>query len=243
MSTPRSCRSLWARRCAVFIGLLGILCGPADGDAGAERNTYAHTIYLVRHGAYEPDEKADPVAGPGISPLGIAQSRLVASRLIGLPIRFTSITSSTMTRARETAAVIQQTLKISPSSRSPLLSECIPPAFRSFDGESAEEQAACAKRLDAAFAENFRPAIGTEKADLIVAHGNVIRFFVTKALGVDTRAWFRMSVAHASITTIRVQPDGSMTVLAVGDVGHIPLNLQSGTTDNDPALRVPARVP
>jgi serine/threonine-protein phosphatase PGAM5 len=33
----------------------------------------ARTIYLIRHGAYVPDPKADPAAGPGITPLGVAQ--------------------------------------------------------------------------------------------------------------------------------------------------------------------------
>ena len=105
-----------------------------------------------------------------------------------------------------------------------------------------DEQRACAKRLDIAFAERFNPAIDAVKTDLIVAHGDVIRYFVTKALGIDTRAWFRLLVAHASLTVIRVNPDGSTTVLGVGDVGHIPPNLQSGATDENPKLTVPAAV-
>jgi serine/threonine-protein phosphatase PGAM5 len=50
-----------------------------------------------------------------------------------------------------------------------------------------------------------------------------------------------MSVGNASITVIRVQPDGRMKVISVGDVGHIPPNLQSGATgDPDRSLAVPA---
>ena len=35
---------------------------------------------------------------------------------------------------------------------------------------------------------------------------------------------------HASITRIRIAPDGSMQVIAVGDVGHLPPNLQTGAS-------------
>ena len=74
-----------------------------------------------------------------------------------------------------------------------------------------------------------------------MCHGDVIRYLVTRAMHVDTRAWLEMSVGNASITMIRVQPDGRMKVIAVGDVGHIQPNLQSGATgDPERSLAVPA---
>src|SRR6266853_4090346 len=101
-----------------------------------------------------------------------------------------------------------------------------------------KEAAACARRLDEAFKQFFVPAEGAARSDVVVCHGNVIRYFVTKALAVDTKAFLGMSVAHASLTVIRVRADGSMTVLAVGDVGHLPPNMQSWG-DSDPQLVVP----
>jgi serine/threonine-protein phosphatase PGAM5 len=106
-------------------------------------------------------------------------------------------------------------------------------------GGLPDEQAACAKRLDLVFAADFKPATTADRNDLIVAHGNVIRYLVTKALGVDTRAWLGFSVAHASLTVIRVRADGTMTVVTVGDVGHIPPNMQSWGNDSDPELTLP----
>jgi len=68
----------------------------------------------------------------------------------------------------------------------------------------------------------------------------VIRYLVTRALGVDTRAWLEMSVGNASLTTIRVEADGRFKVIAVGDVGHIPPNLRSGATvDPSRTLAIP----
>lgn len=103
-------------------------------------------------------------------------------------------------------------------------------------GATPDEQAACAKRLNRVFTEHFMPVPTADRNDLIVAQGNVIRYLVMKALGVDTRAWISLAVAHASLTIIRVGADGTMSVIAVGDIGHIPPNLQSLGTAADPQL-------
>lgn len=204
---------------------------------------YDHTIYLVRHGSYNPDPKIDPELGPGLNALGIAQARLVAARLRGLPFHFDSITSSTMTRARETATIIHESLSEVMFGGSARFSECTPPAYRKVADEPPEDQANCAKRLDDAFAVLFVPARTATRNDLVVAHGNVIRYFVMKALKADTRSWLSMSVAHASVTIIRIGADGTMKVLAVGDVGHIPPNMQSWGGGADPQLVLPKLAP
>ena len=201
---------------------------------------FARTLYLVRHGAYLPDDKSDSQPGPGLSPLGIAQARLVAARLRSLPVNFDSMTTSTMTRARETSAVMHETLRNLPLTQSHLLAECAPPAWATLKDETLAEQLACARRLDQVFAERFKRAEKREAHEIVVAHGNVIRYLVTKALGADTRAWLGMSVAHASLTVIQARADGSMKVLTVGDSGHIPASLLSWGTDSDPQLEVPS---
>ena len=73
----------------------------------------------------------------------------------------------------------------------------------------------------------------------IFGHGNVIRYFVMKALGIDTRSWLHLSRAHTSITIIEVRGVGSLHVLSVGDIGHVPPDLQSWGTNSDPTLAVP----
>ena len=208
--------------------------------ATAAESAAPRTLYLVRHGAYVPDRNADPRFGPGLTPLGISQARLIAARLSGSGVAFDSMTSSTLLRARETAAVMHETLANVPLGQSPLISECTPPLFEVAEDAIARERAECAKQLDQAFAEFFTVAQGAARSDILVAHGNVIRYLVVKALKVDPRAWLGMSVAHASLTVIQVQPDGSMKVLAVGDNGHIPGPLLSWGDANDRQLVVPA---
>ena len=104
----------------------------------------------------------------------------------------------------------------------------------------AEDFGKCKAQLDRLFAEHFRPAQGATRNELLVCHGNVIRYLVTRALGVDTLAWLEMSPGHASITKIRVEADGRFKVIALGDVGHLPPSMLTGATGNaDHSLAIP----
>ncbi len=197
------------------------------------------TLYLIRHGAYVADRNADPQLGPGLTPLGIAQARLVAARLNGSGVSFDSMMVSPLQRARDTAAVMHETLSKVPLTQSTLLRECTPTLPEAAEGEVARERAACTKQLDQAFAQFFAPVQDAKRNEILVAHGNVIRYLTMKAQNVDTSAWIGMSVALASLTVIEVRSDGSARVLAVGDSGHIPAPLVSWGDANDRQLTVP----
>lgn len=209
----------------------------ADADTPAAR-----TIVLVRHGSYIADDSISEKVGPHLSSLGVAQAYLAGSRLAGLPTTFDHLYVSPMQRARDTAAAIapefpQQRFEVIDD-----LAECTPPTRRAdiMAREKPADLAACKQRLERDFARFFKPASGKHQTDLMVCHGNVIRYLITRALGVDSNAWLEMSVGHASITTIRVEGDGTFKVIAIGDVGHIPPNLRTGATgDADRSLAIP----
>ena len=221
-------------------GTLGVAMLLPQMAVAAESN-YVHTFYLIRHGTYLPDPKASPEPGPGLTPLGLAQARLAGARLASLPVRFNAITSSTLTRAQQTAVEIRAALPQVPGSASSLLSECTPPSTAPApDAAASAAQAACKQRFDAAFEKLIVPAKDGDRHDVFVCHGNVIRYFVTKALGIDTRLYANFGISNASLTILRVRADGSMQVMAVGDAGHIPPNLQSYGGDADPQLVAPA---
>jgi serine/threonine-protein phosphatase PGAM5 len=200
------------------------------------------TLYLIRHGHYKYSDTRDPEVGKALTPLGVAQARMVAARLRSLPVSFSGLYSSTMTRARETAKVIGADLGNMDVIQSRLLSECVPPA-REKDVVakfSPDELTACREKLDGAFAEFFVPSPQEDRHDIVVCHGNVIRYFVMKVLKTDPMLWLSLSApGHCSLTIVRVNPDGKMTLLALGDVGHIPHNLQSGSSLEEPILIVP----
>ena len=201
------------------------------------------TILLVRHGEYDADPAADPKLGPHLSALGLAQAHLVGARLAGLPGHIEGLHVSPMHRARDTAATINEDFPGREFEVIEDLAECTPPTRRTeiMRDEPAADLAACQAQLDRVFAGWFKPPVGGSRTDLFVCHGNVIRYLVTKALGVDSKAWLEMSIGHASITKVRVRADGSMQVIAVGDVGHLPPNLQSGTSaDPERGLELPA---
>lgn len=202
----------------------------------------ARVLVLVRHGHYAPDPAADPKLGPGISSLGIAQAHAVGDRLAHSKARFDALYVSPLQRAKDTAAVIGQSLPAAQFEVVPDLAECTPPTSRKeVTAQMPEaELLDCQQQLDRLFEAYFKPAAGAEQRSLLVCHGNVIRYLVTRALGVDKQAWLGMSVSHASVTQIRIEADGSARVISVGDVGHLPPSMLTGASgDPDRTLAVP----
>jgi len=212
-----------------------ISCGVAASviwaDDATAKTDGVRTVYLIRHGEYDIEDTRDPFAGKGLVPLGVAQARLVGARLRGLPVDFTSLSSSSMTRARQTALVLGEEFPDLRPQFSALISECTPPTRRKeiMEGETEEDLAACTRRLDEAFRTYLAPSPEADRHDIVVCHGNVIRYFVTKALEVDTESWLGMSIANCSLTVITINPDGSMKLLSFSDSGHIPPNLTTRT--------------
>ena len=190
------------------------------------------TIYLIRHGYYDEADTRDEYVGKELTPLGNAQARLVASRLKSLPIEFSSLISSTMTRARQTAMIINQDFPELELKQNKLISECTPPTWRKdvmADNDSTELYE-CVENLEKAFNEYFIPSPDDkDRNDIIVCHGNVIRYFVTKVLKVDSLSWLQMSITNCSLTIIRITPNGTMKLDSFSDYGHIPENMRTFT--------------
>ncbi len=93
--------------CAIFIlAISTIAVDPNSAYSQEIQNIGTRTIYLIRHDDYDHEDRRD--IGRGLVPLGIAQTRLVADRLRSLPDEMTSLHSSTMTRARQTAMIINE---------------------------------------------------------------------------------------------------------------------------------------
>ena len=224
-------------RICIVVAVLAACALPAfaqDGDG-------VRYLYIVRHGFYDYHDDADPDVGKALVPIGIAQARLTGARLRGMPVQFTSLYSSTMTRARQTAFVIGEDFPELEIQQTRILRECTPTTWREdiMADETPEDVAACEAQLDAAFSQFFTPSPDRDRHDILVCHGNVTRYLVTRALGVDTHSWLGMSVGNCGITTIRIAPDGAIKVLGVGDVGHIPPNLQTGLFNDAEPLSVP----
>ena len=152
----------------------------ADAQAPAER-----TIVLVRHGSYVPDPKVDKKIGPHLSPLGSAQAHLAGARPAGMPGRFDGMYVSPMQRARDTAAIIGERFPGRPFEVVGDLAKCVPPRWRTdvVKDYSRKERADCKAALDRDFNRFFKPAIDRPQCDLLVCHGDVIRYLVQRIPG------------------------------------------------------------
>lgn len=186
------------------------------------------TIILIRHGEYEHgDESTDE--GELVT-LGRQQSRLVAERLDAMPIEFDSIQASTMNRARQTGEIINQWFPELELTLHDDIRECTMTTRRQDIMDELEdgEAEACEEILEAAFTRIFRPATkGRDEHDIVVCHGNIIRWYLCKVLEVDPEAWLQMSVANCSITIVQIRADASLKLISFADSGHIPYAMTS----------------
>lgn len=217
---------------ALGLSFASASCLPAEERVKTDG---VRTVYLIRHGEYDHDDERDPDVGKALVPLGVAQARILGARLRGLPVDMTSLHSSTMSRARQTALVIGEEFPDLELRTSRLIRECTPPTWREdiMAGETQADLGACTEQLDEAFPLYFAPSPDSDRHDVIVCHGNVIRYFVTKVLQVDSMAWLGMSIGNCSLTVVKIKADGSMKLLSFGDVGHLPPNLSTRTAPGD----------
>lgn len=212
----------------IFLWVLLALVGSLPAAAVLpDRDEPVRTIVLIRHGEYEHDEDCDEDIGCGLVSLGRQQARLVADRLKAMPITFTSIQASAMTRARQTGEIIAARFPELELAVHRDIRECTPNTRREDimaemkPGEGEE----CEANLFAAWERIFVPAVGGNEYDVVVCHGNVIRWFVTQVLEVDRLAWLQMSIANCSLTVVQVRADGSKKLITFADSGHIPYSM------------------
>lgn len=212
------------------LAAVGLLAGARLEAQSKPVSASVHYLYLIRHGDYDRTDKADDRVGNGLNALGHEQAEILGRRLAALPVRMTSIVSSDYTRARETADDIGRILDL-PVERDSLLHECTPTTTRAdlLRDDTAAEIAACDANLEAAWEKYVRPASNADRRDLLVCHGNVIRWFVAKALGGDSQVWASMDIGNASITVLAVRGDGSLKLCSFSDVGHLPPEKQTWT--------------
>jgi len=195
---------------------------------GAEPPFGIRYVYLVRHAMYERDDALDQRTTNGLNDLGRQQAALIAARLAALPVPLGGFVASGFLRAVETAEAIGRAIGRT-AERDALLEECAPPSSRpGLDEQNTPAKlTACRDAIESAWAKYFIPSADADRHDLLVCHGNVIRWFVCRALGNDVRHWTSLDIGNASLTIVSVRPDGSTRVILFSDVGHIPVEKQT----------------
>jgi serine/threonine-protein phosphatase PGAM5 len=187
-------------------------------------------LYLIRHGQY--DTGIQHRDGGSLTKLGQEQANYAAQAVAHLPI--TAIHVSTMIRAIETAKVISKAVKVELQTTD-LLREAIPSippriaehilalmqADPSLTHETIHEER---KRADAAF-EHFFTAPeegGPNIHELLVCHGNILRFLCCRALDINIDTWAKMNIYHCGISSISIDAQGRMRLVTHNETRHLP---------------------
>lgn len=177
----------------------------------------------MRHGQY------DEVETGSLTPLGRRQAARTAHALRHL--RVDRIWHSTLVRAQETARIVAEKQQGVPVHESAALCEVIPTALppalkiKVERGRVGKDR----KRADRAFRLLFKPS-KKSRTEIVVCHGNLIRYLVCRALGIERKLWTRLDATHCGLTEFRVVRTASgpmVRVVRYNDVGHLPPRLRT----------------
>lgn len=216
--------------------------GSYQGSSKSHKGKTRHLL-LVRHGQYHEKHKEDELRR--LTPLGRLQAIKTGKRLAEMArgsvnfdkdrfngeCRIKAIHVSDMVRAKETAALIAEQLEgIVVQTPDPLLNEALPapmvPIRPDIKG-ATEEIDENHDRIEEAFHKYFyrddTDSDDDENDDfeVIVCHGNVIRYMFCRALQLPPEAWLRMSTLNCSITYLIIRPNGMVSARTMGDIGHL----------------------
>ena len=86
------------------------------------------------------------------------------------------------------------------------------------------------ERIERAFRKIFHRAApradgAPHEYEIVVCHGNVIRYFALRALQLPPEAWLRLCTFNCSITYLVIRPSGSVSLRCLGDIGHLDPDL------------------
>ena len=186
------------------------------------------TIYLIRHGHHDLQNNTGDELGGGLTPTGVKQAELTAQRFRWFPIN--AIYTSSLRRAAETAEIIVREFPDIPLQKSKRLWERIvhvSPKLAESLNTNPEKMAEQTRLVEKVFEKRFKCAHGHDKHEIIVSHGNLIRYFVCRVMQVRPEAWINMDMCNCGVSEVLIRPDGSMLLVSHSDVGHLPPHLRT----------------
>jgi serine/threonine-protein phosphatase PGAM5 len=182
-------------------------------------------LYLVRHGHYHTEKDAAKYGR--LTTLGRRQAKRVGRRLASVHLHV--MHHSDMLRAAETAEIIAGELDTTiPIKSSKLLREGVPTVpcawLPNLTRAEARQHRA---RMDAAYDRYFKPPRNGQREELLVAHANIIRYFISRAMGDSITRWASISLTLGSLTVMAVGPSGRAMLMSFNDVGHLPPKMRT----------------
>jgi serine/threonine-protein phosphatase PGAM5 len=184
-------------------------------------------VTLIRHGHYERESQL--LGGGDLTDKGIFQVEQLAQALRQqYPI--TTMYSSTLRRAVHTAHIIAKINGQMSFQQDDTLCEAlfyIPTKDAQRFGDLSSE-AVTAQRIRVAHAYNVYmiPAVGAaDEHDVISTHGNVIRYFVMRAIGAPLELWTHIDVYHTGVTRFVVTSEEQVRLITHNEITHLPHRL------------------
>jgi serine/threonine-protein phosphatase PGAM5 len=210
-------------------------------------------IYVVRHGQRLPGSGYDRL-GLGITDTGKIQAEFTGERISLIPVN--TIYYSTLRRAAETAKIIAKYIPNTRAQGSQLLWECIPYLPGDFitwykvnrsrineDRVTTPLQMAPWLNLwspdtpwdliEKGFAQaeqawtHFFRSSRDERHEVLVCHGNILRYFMVRALQAPLETWINSEINNCGISEFTVNPGGEVTLVSHNDTGHLPVPIRT----------------
>ena len=197
---------------------------------GARRIMGSRALYLVRHGQYVTDEKHSRHGQ--LTALGRRQAKCTGQRLANLAdnVELQAIYHSDMARAVETAQIIgDATWEASHASHARAArnhaTRSQAPGFQAADSKELAEVRAVMTKPKEKFL--IAPKGKRKRAELIVAHGNLIRYLVRLAMRDRAIDWWRLGTNNCGVTLIWINSKGPNCLAHYNDIGHLPKSMQT----------------
>jgi serine/threonine-protein phosphatase PGAM5 len=213
------------------------------------------TIILVRHGQTDRSKPPADKLGNGLTALGITQAQLTGHRLAGLPVT-AILHSTARRAIETAEVVATQFPGVPLQADPVLLEciPAYPPAFVAWYRTMPVEQLAGGDvpvpaemrfwldlwppgtawsvmeadvlQAEAAFDRYFRPEGIIDEHEIIVCHGNIIRYFMLRVLQALPELWIHADIYNCGICEIVIGGDRGMQLLSFNDSGHLPADLR-----------------
>ncbi|KAI4840076.1 phosphoglucomutase-2 [Plasmodium brasilianum] len=192
-----------------------------------DKKHVAKNIILVRHGQYERKNRHDEDS-KRLTKQGCKQADITGKKLKDIlnNKKISVIYHSDLIRAKETAQIISKYFPNATLINDPNLNEGTPylpdpiPKSSKFDSNKIMVDS---KRINKAYETYFYQPTGDEdEYQLVICHGNVIRYFLCRALQLPLFAWLRFSSYNCGITWLVLDDDGSVILREFGSVAHLP---------------------
>ncbi|EDV23560.1 uncharacterized protein TRIADDRAFT_5385, partial [Trichoplax adhaerens] len=190
------------------------------------------TILIVRHGQFRLVHVEKDKTKPVLTDLGRVQAKLTGKRLKAMNIPISNVYYSATVSAAETADQICKIITCKNKEATKALSEGAPPIEPvppvQYWKPSKKAMLADGIRMEGSFRKYFYRAHAKQthhSIDLIISHANAIRYLICRSLQLPMEAWLRFNIANCGITTLTIEPDGRVTLMGLGDIGHLPPEL------------------